>query len=189
MGVRSFIALELSEEVKKQLSELLEKLQRTNAAVKWVEPENLHLTLKFLGEVPQEKIEQVKSALSEIALSVSPFSFTVRGVGGFPSLSRPRVLWIGVEETPELMRLQKTVEQEMEKLGFPPEERPYHPHITIGRVKSMTGMEKVRAILTEKAKLVFGVVLVNHLILFRSDLSKEGPTYTPLAKLSFSAKV
>lgn len=189
MGIRSFVALELSDEVRGQLVVLLQRLQRTNAAVKWVEPENLHLTLKFLGEVPEEQIEAVAETLKAIAQVTEPFSFTVKGVGGFPDLRRPRVLWVGVEAVQPLMKLQQLVEKAMEQLGFAPEERAYHPHITIGRVKAMAGMEKVREILSEYAGVKFGEVLASHLTLFRSDLSREGPTYTPLAKLNFAEKL
>jgi 2'-5' RNA ligase len=164
---------------------LLKRLRQTNAAVKWVEPENLHLTLKFLGEVPEEQIEAIVEALRAIAQATAPFPFTVKGVGGFPDLRRPRVLWVGVEPTPPLMRLQQIVEQAMERLGFPPEERAYHPHITLGRVKAMAGLEKVRAVLSEYASVTFGSVPAKHLTLFRSDLSREGPTYTPIALLPF----
>jgi len=186
MGVRSFVALELSDEVRERLSALLQRLQRTSAAVKWVEPENLHLTLKFLGEVPEERIELIAESLRAVAQATEPFSFTVKGVGGFPDLRRPRVLWVGVEATQPLMRLQQLIERAMEQLGFPPEERAYHPHITLGRVKAMAGMEKVREILGEYKDAEFGEVFVAHLTLFRSDLSREGPTYTPLAKLKFA---
>lgn len=186
MAIRSFVALELSDEVREHLVVLLHRLQRTNATVKWVEPENLHLTLKFLGEVPEERIELVSETLKAVAQATEPFPFTVRGVGGFPDLRRPRVLWVGVEAVQPLMRLQQLVEKAMERLGFAPEERAYHPHITIGRVKAMVGMEKVREILGEYVNVKFGEVFASHLTLFRSDLSREGPTYTPLAKLNFA---
>ncbi|MDW8027103.1 MAG: RNA 2',3'-cyclic phosphodiesterase [Armatimonadota bacterium] len=188
MSVRSFIALELSDEVKRLLGELLQDLRRTKAAVKWVEVENLHLTLKFLGDVPEEQIGDIVAALKVVAQEILPFSFKVCGVGGFPNLSRPRVLWIGVEPSENLMVLQKMVEQSMERLGFAPEGRDYHPHITLGRVKGMAGMEKVKAIFAENANKSFGIVSVNHMTLFRSDLSKEGPTYKPLAKLPFKTQ-
>lgn len=186
MAIRSFVALELTDEVREQLAVLLQRLQRTSAAVKWVEPENLHLTLKFLGEVPEEQIELVGKTLKAVAQATEPFSFTVKGVGGFPDLRRPRVLWVGVEALQALIKLQQLVEKAMEQLGFPPEYRVYHPHITIGRVKTVTGIEKVREILREYADVKFGEVLASHLTLFRSDLSREGPTYTPLAKLNFA---
>ncbi|MCS7192022.1 MAG: RNA 2',3'-cyclic phosphodiesterase [Armatimonadetes bacterium] len=188
MAIRSFVALELSEDVRERLKDLLQQLRQTKAAVKWVEPENLHLTLKFLGEVPESQIEEIVNALKSIAQATLTFSFTVCGVGGFPNLNRPKVLWAGVEASENLMTLQRMVEQAMERLGFSPEERTYHPHITIGRVKAMVGIEEVKMILSKNLGTVFGVVPANHLTLFRSDLSKEGPTYTPLAKLPFTAK-
>lgn len=188
MAVRSFIALELNDEVRGKLTELLHQLHRTGAAVKWVEPENLHLTLKFLGEVPEAQIANIAETLRAIAQTIKPFAFTVRGVGGFPDLRRPRVLWVGVEAVPPLIQLQRLVEQGMEKLGFAPEGRAFHPHITLGRVKAMAGIEKVKAILSQHADTLFGIVAVSHLTFFRSDLSREGPTYTPLAHLPFGSE-
>ncbi|MGQ9518479.1 MAG: RNA 2',3'-cyclic phosphodiesterase [Candidatus Fervidibacter sp.] len=186
MAIRSFIALEISEDVREQLASLLMRLHQTNAAVKWVELENLHLTLKFLGEISSEQVEVIAETLGQVARSVEPFPFTVKGVGGFPDLRRPRVLWVGVEATPSLMNLQRLVEQAMEGLGFAPEGRSFHPHITLGRVKAMTGIDKVKAILSEHSNTEFGVVLADRLVLFRSDLSREGPTYTPIAVLPFA---
>lgn len=186
MAIRSFIALEISEDVLGQLNSLLMRLHQTNAAVKWVELENLHLTLKFLGEISSDQVEVIAETLGQVARSVEPFSFVVKGVGGFPDLRKPRVLWVGVEATPPLMNLQRLVEQAMERLGFAPEGRAFHPHITLGRVKAMTGIDKVKAILSEHANTEFGTVPADHLVLFKSDLSREGPTYTPIAILPFA---
>lgn len=185
MSVRSFIALEINEEVRANLKELLTALRQTSAAVKWVEPENLHLTLKFLGEVPEEQIADITTALQGVAQSVAAFEFTVQGAGGFPDLHRPRVLWVGVKAIPPLMQLQQLVETAMERLGFAKEGRAYHPHITIGRVKAPTEISKVVAVMNKHKDTVFGTVTPTHLTLFRSDLSWEGPTYTPLAQLPF----
>ncbi len=182
MAVRSFVALELNDEVRQALTELLQQLQQLNAAVKWVEPHNLHLTLKFLGEVPEEQFPKISGALQTISMATAPFTFVVQRTGGFPDLKRPRVLWVGVEPVSPLLRLQQQVEQAMATLGFPPEGRAYHPHITLGRVKALAGIHRVQAVLKEYAEAVFGAVTVTDLTLFRSDLSREGPTYTPLAR-------
>lgn len=185
MPIRSFIALELSDEVRANLMQLLTALRQMPATVKWVEAENLHLTLKFLGEVPEGQIAAITETLSAIAQATPTFAFAVKGVGGFPDLRRPRVLWVGVEAPKELLTLHRQIEQGMERLGFAPEGRPYHPHITIGRVKAMQGLAPTLDILKEHADTLFGTVTVRHLTLFRSDLSREGPTYTPLAQLTF----
>ena len=185
MLIRSFVALELSAEVRTNLTKLLKALQRMPAPIKWVEPENLHLTLKFLGEVAEGQIATITATLSAIAQATLPFTFAVKGGGGFPDLRRPRILWVGVEAPQELLTLQRQIEQGMERLGFAHEGRPYHPHITIGRVKAMQGIAPVLATLRGHADVSFGVVTVRHLTLFRSDLSREGPTYTPLAQLPF----
>ncbi|GBC98364.1 RNA 2',3'-cyclic phosphodiesterase [bacterium HR17] len=185
MAVRSFIALALSDEVRTVLTELLVELSRTGAPVKWVEPENLHLTLKFLGEVPEGQITEIVAALGAVARATPAFTFTVRGVGGFPDLRRPRVLWVGVDAPRELLQLHRMVEAAMERLGFPPEKRAFHPHITLGRVKTFNGLAAVLTVLQRYAGAMFGVTVARQLTLFRSDLSREGPTYTPLAHLPF----
>ncbi len=188
MSIRSFIALELNDEVRAKLADLLTALRQKNAVVKWVEPENLHLTLKFLGEVPEGQIAKVKTALQWVAQSLAAFEFRVKGTGGFPDLRRPRVLWVGVDAIPPLMQLQGLVETAMEQLGFAPEGRAYHPHITIGRVKAPTNINKVAAVMNQHKDTVFGTVSATHLTLFRSDLSREGPNYTPLVQLPFGQK-
>jgi 2'-5' RNA ligase len=139
MPIRSFIALELSDEVRANLTQLLTALRQMPAPVKWVEAENLHLTLKFLGEVPEGQIAAITETLSAIAQATPTFAFAVKGVGGFPDLRRPRVLWVGVEAPKELLTLQRQIEQGMERLGFAPKGVPITPTSPSGASKRCKG--------------------------------------------------
>lgn len=185
MAIRSFVGLELNEEVRRNIIDLMTELRRTKAPVKWVEPENLHLTLKFLGDVPEDLLDAVKATLHSVAQGTPEFSFRVEGTGGFPNLRRPRVLWVGVVPETSLMRLQESVETALKALGFPREDRPFHPHITLGRVKRPVTITELLRLLGEYRATAFGVVPATYLTLFRSDLSPQGPTYTPLGRFPF----
>lgn len=138
--VRTFIAVELSPGVKHRAGELIKKLKPTGADVKWVPPQQMHLTLKFLGEVPRDDIIPLCQIAQEVAAQFQPFDLGFHGTGAFPHTDHPRSLWIGVEEGLEEIRaLQNALEQAIyEKLGFAKERRQFTPHLTIGRVHKAT---------------------------------------------------
>jgi 2'-5' RNA ligase len=181
--MRTFIAVELPENIKNKIGELQAPLKRTNAFVSWVKPENIHITLKFLGEVPEEKINEVFSAI-EIALKeTKKFKINLKGMGAFPDFRRPRVIWVGTGKGgEELLSMANKIEEEMEKIGFPKENRKFSPHFTIGRVKSPKNIEK----LMEKVKSTdFETedIGVNEVTVMKSQLHPAGAIYTPLKKI------
>ncbi|MFQ6001979.1 MAG: RNA 2',3'-cyclic phosphodiesterase, partial [Anaerolineae bacterium] len=136
--IRTFVAIELNEEIKSELTRVQEMLKEKIATphLRWVNPANVHLTLKFLGNVPLDRIQEITAALREACIGLSPFIMGVSGIGCFPSTNNPRVIWVGVqEETGRLKRLQERVEERLAGLGFKPEPRPFHPHLTLGRVR------------------------------------------------------
>ena len=134
--IRSFIALDLPEGLKKELETLLFSLKKCGADVKWVHPANLHLTLKFLGDVTPDRLPLVKERLTAVAARQKPFFIHCAGLGGFPDLERPRVLWAGADQgESELKTLAASVEAEMSGVGFAKEERDFAAHLTVGRVK------------------------------------------------------
>lgn len=180
--IRSFIAVELPNDVRERIAEVISEAAKHGGAIKWVEAHNLHLTLKFLGDVREEVIARVSATLDAIANQFSPFGFDVVGVGGFPNFNRPKVLWVGATATEELLRLQERVESEMSNLGIPREERAFHPHITIGRVKSPHGLTRTLEALKRFEGKQFGCVSVSHITLMRSDLTPSGPIYTPISR-------
>jgi RNA 2',3'-cyclic 3'-phosphodiesterase len=185
--IRSFIAIELSPQAHDELASLQSALQKAGADVKWVEPENIHLTLKFLGDLEPKKAEEVKELLIKTVSGFKPFELSMKGAGAFPSLSSPRVIWAGVGlGAAESMRIAETIETKLQGTGIPGEERKFHPHMTLGRVRSPKNCEKLRGII-ETIKFETGSKInVNHLTLFRSRLSPQGPLYTPLFKASMA---
>lgn len=182
--MRLFVALDLSEEVRARLEELLRRLSGWEADVRWVRPAGMHLTLKFLGEVPAEKLQPIRDALAQ-ANSPEPVRLAFRGLGYFPNEKRPRVIWTGVEASPNLSPLAAQVESLLEPLGFPAEKRPYVPHLTLGRFKSTKGLERLRPIIAGLPEREFGELEANEFFLFQSRLSPQGAEYTKLASFPF----
>ncbi|MBI3333844.1 MAG: RNA 2',3'-cyclic phosphodiesterase [Candidatus Omnitrophica bacterium] len=184
--MRAFIAVELPDALRQEVAAFQSELGSSGADVKWVEAGNLHLTLKFLGETGENQVGPLKEGLISAALQLSPFTVSLEGIGAFPSTTNPRVVWVGVAQgKEELIRLAQTVEQSCSRLGFAPEERPFSPHLTIGRLRSRERLAPLIKKL-QVAELRGGTsTRVDRLILFQSTLSPQGPTYTPLADIPF----
>lgn len=179
--MRAFIAVETSPEIKARLQELIRRLKRPNADVKWIEPQGMHLTLKFLGEITPGFLAGVEAGLAAAAGRGRPFELQVSSTGAFPPHSRsPRVFWAGVAAGPELAELQADVEAEMEKLGFPRERRPFSPHLTLGRVKGPAGLARVMAELEKETAAFFGAMTVERVTLFQSTLRPQGAEYAAI---------
>lgn len=186
--IRAFIAVDIPREVKEKFSEAQGKLRRSGADVRWVQPHNAHVTLQFLGDTPVEKVEDLKAALGRVAASHHAFEVAIEGLGVFPNPRRPRVVWIGVSKgANELAALQRSVGEEMRRLGFQPEERAFSAHITLGRVKSPKNTERLASILEMEKGFHAGHFLATEIRLIRSVLSSEGPTYTALFSASLVA--
>lgn len=189
--IRSFVALLLDDAVRGAVAQSVQRLREaergTGRAVAWVPAQNLHLTLKFLGQQPEERLAAVGAALAEVAGACRPFTMALKGVGAFPALDRPRILWIGFNEGGvEARALQEQVEAALEPHGFPREGRPWHPHLTIGRIpddrrwRAEAGpalREAMAAIATQS----FGRLPVDRVVLMRSDLGPGGARYRELA--------
>lgn len=188
-SIRSFVAVELGSEVKTRLAEIQRQLRSAtpSGAVRWVQPESIHVTLKFLGDVPQERIGAIVSALEWACASVAPLVFAVAGAGCFPDARRPNVVWIGVEDPGGgLLALQQAVERALNPLGYPPEGRPFRPHLTLGRTNRNAPGPDLRKVGEAVSGLRVGHVArvdVAEIVLMRSDLSPAGARYTPLAHM------
>lgn len=179
--IRSFIALELSAGVKKALADLQEKLRERIPRARWTRPEGTHLTLKFLGEIEREKIEAVAAALDQIAAQHPPFKLKLEGLGAFPRLAFPRVIWVGLQHNDQLPLLQKTIETALEPLGFEPERRSFHGHLTLARLEGERWSEELRRYFLELSPISDGKnIPVKSAILFRSELKPGGAIYTAL---------
>ncbi len=172
--MRTFIAIDLDPAIKAALLELVGALQRKGAEVRWVRPEGLHLTLKFLGEVEPSGLPAVAEAVRTAAAAGPSFPLAVRGTGTFPDGSRPRVLWAGVGEGPELLGLQEAVEAGLEKEGYPREARPFHPHLTLGRVKGPSRLAEAVRELDKRRETLFGEMTVRKVAMFESVLKPQG---------------
>ena len=188
-GIRSFVAIELPEEVRTALASVQRdlKAQTPPKAVRWTRPEAIHLTLQFLGDVAPGQVEAVAAALRSACAGQSPFTFHLIELGVFPNPGRPRVVWIGVvEPSGALLALHKNVTQALEPLGFKPEERAFTPHLTLGRAAQHAGrreLAEVGELITRSQVGTVGQVWVDHINLMQSDLRPEGAVYTPLAVL------
>lgn len=185
--IRAFIAISISSDIKQELAALIDKLKTSGADVKWVNPENIHLTLKFLGYISPEKIEEVKKVLDGIKSKFTPFKITFSGVGAFPKLSYPRVIWVGMQNgKDDAKRIYELLEAGLEKTGFKKEERAFSAHLTIGRVRSGKNRQDLKSAIENLKFSPEKTQTVEHLTLFKSALTPKGPIYTPLHKASFS---
>lgn len=182
--LRTFIAIELPPRVKARAAQLIGALRPTGAEVNWVKPEHMHLTLKFLGDVPDTETPDICRVVKQVANQFEPFEIICRGAGAFPPGRDPRTLWIGIEDgLDELKQLQAALEAALQtQLGFGKEQRGFHPHLTIGRVKhasSATSAELSR-LLEEHADFDADLAVVDELVTFASFLDKKGPTHDAL---------
>jgi len=183
--IRAFIAIEIDPAIITRLTALQQQWRCAEAPVTWSRPEGLHLTLKFLGNVPEERLPSITETLARIAHAHFPFVLRVEGVGGFPTLKRPRVLWAGIGEgsAPATM-LAREIETALEALGFPRESRPFNPHLTLGRVKAPDGLARLLALMTPLIDAPFGEMQAQAVSLMRSELSPHGAKYTELYRAS-----
>lgn len=192
--IRAFIAVELGDEMHRKLADVQRRMKSgtPSGSVRWVRPESIHLTLKFLGNVPEQQIEKIAQALKNALQWSCPFSFVVGGTGCFPNPKRPSVAWVGVEDpSGGLKKVQEAVEQALAPLGFAPEGRPFKPHLTLGRISRNANAAEYRAIGECVQGLdvgYLGKVEVKEIVLMRSDLSPDGARYTPLARLSLGGE-
>jgi 2'-5' RNA ligase len=180
-SIRAFIAIAITPVMRAQLAAVQEALRAAGADVGWVRPDGIHVTLKFLGEVEVARCAAIEEALSRAVAGQAPFALHLAGVGVFPSARAPRIIWAGVMAGAEpLTAIAAEIEAAMVPLGFPPESRPFRPHLTLGRVKPPHGGESLRAGLVQCAQRDFGAVPVTECGLYRSDLTPQGAHYTRL---------
>jgi 2'-5' RNA ligase len=184
--VRLFVALEIPSAVREHLAALLQYLRAVSPQTRWVRPENLHVTLKFMGEVPETKLGAIRSALVGVR-SDQPTTVDFCGLGFFPNEKRPRVFWAGIEASPNLKTLAADVERVMEKLGIPHEQRPFSPHLTLARFEPPGLPEKLRSAIQENAAREFGSFRTNQYHLIESKLKPSGAEYTTLESFAFTA--
>jgi 2'-5' RNA ligase len=182
--LRTFVAAETAPAVVERAQALIERLRVSQADVKWVGPQNLHLTLKFLGEVPAADTAEICTAVAEVAATFQPLSVGFRGAGAFPDTRRPRTIWLGVQSGLEqISALQKAVDRALRALGYPKEDRQFHPHLTLGRVRNAGPRQReLTQLLREHGDFEAGVSEIHEVVVFASHLDRTGPTYEPLGR-------
>jgi 2'-5' RNA ligase len=179
--VRAFVAIEIGEDVRRRLAEAQDRLRRASAHVAWVPPQNIHVSLAFLGDIPRETIvPKVAAALDKAAGPVSPFGFDVAELGTFGSRRSPRVIWAGVHGEEPLKALHGRVYAALAVLGLRLDEREFAPHLTLGRVRSPRGVEDLMKAIAALGQPAFGRVETTRVLLMRSTLLPSGAEYAVL---------
>lgn len=180
--LRIFVAIDLSEVTRLSLAAIQQALARKGLDVKWTHPDQFHVTLKFLGEIDAPSADRAVAATAKAAAGAAPFTLTFQGIGAFPDWERPRVLWSGVAEGRDaLIRLAHRVEEAMTQAGFDPWDRPFRPHLTLGRVREMEPGVDLGAPVRALADRVAGPDRIERVIVYRSLLRPQGPIYTEVA--------
>jgi len=186
--MRIFIALDIPAEIRARIVEYVERVRRLAPEARWARTEGLHVTLKFIGETSEERVEQIKSELNKVRSQ--PFLVKFDGVGFFPGERSPRVFWIGVEGGLALEQLASTIDEYLSKLGFQKEDRAYHPHLTLARSGSSAGahhqLRPLASILQSEAQPHFGTMTAKELFLYRSQPQRGGSVYTRLQRCAFA---
>ncbi len=184
MPIRTFLAIPLDDEIIKQLVEVQRTLSMTGARVRWVAGENIHLTIKFLGDVRDGQIEEVCEVARRSAGQVEPFEFSVSGVMCVPPAGAARMVWVGVSDmTGRAKKLHDLLDQAYAQMGFRKENRSFRAHLTLGRVKSSRNVDRLRKAIEKFAQKDFGLQSADQLIVFSSQLKPDGPVYCPMATI------
>ncbi|NUO07383.1 MAG: RNA 2',3'-cyclic phosphodiesterase [Candidatus Brocadia sp.] len=181
MNVRIFVAVEITGEIRKKLAEFQDELKKVDADVGWVAPENLHITLKFIGHIDEEKIETVTGIIKDALTHIKPFDLRYAGVGTFPTEKNPRVIFADVIDTGGVLaKIHERLDNQLMAVGVEHEDRKFEAHLTVGRIKTRRNVRRLIEHLNSYNGFDFGSERVMQVALMKSDLSPEGPIYTKL---------
>ena len=182
--LRAFLAIDLPGSLRPVLSRVQDELKKSGTDVRWVPVGNVHITLKFFGQIPETQVEPIVEAAGRIAAMQAPFYLKVTGAGAFPTVNNPRVVWLGLGGDLAVMGgFYRKLEEAFAALGFPPEGRAFAPHLTLGRVKSPRNRVDLSRRLTALPPVESETFQIREIILYRSNLSPQGATYSPLRKI------
>jgi 2'-5' RNA ligase len=177
--MRAFIAIELPESIRTQLGELNSRLRSTRVKASWVQPDRMHLTLRFLGDITDEQAETLSSLITQACSDVPGFTLTCGGLGAFPNLRRPSVVWAGIGPLePDLVRVQAASESAARSCGLSAETKPFHPHVTLARIKDPRNAAALVDAIHATSAFDAGAFDVSHVSLFSSELTPRGAIYT-----------
>ncbi|MFQ5453768.1 MAG: RNA 2',3'-cyclic phosphodiesterase [Candidatus Zixiibacteriota bacterium] len=186
--IRLFIALPLEKKVKDELGEIIVILKQKGGSVKWVNPKNIHLTLKFLGDTEEHLVDEIKEQINVAAEKYEPVQSGISHIGAFPNLNRPRVIWAGIEKNKDiLMRIAGILDKKMNKLGWERETRKFKSHLTLGRIRNLKGLENLTGYLKEN-QLKEIALIFDRITLFKSTLTPTGPIYDCLHEVKLITK-
>ena len=183
-SIRTFIALELPAGLKAGLARMQKTFMQSTAGVKWVRPESIHLTLKFLGATSMEQVDTVCGVLDHLTRNVAPFSFDVTGMGAFPNSRNPKVIWAGMQVEDRLKAFHQELETALAAMGFAAEDRPFAPHLTLGRLRDGLARKDIAGLIEQFSSERFGRFEADHIIFFKSELKPSGPVYTALKDIT-----
>lgn len=175
--VRTFLAIPFPAEIIEAAQKIIRELAVSLPRVHWCRPESMHLTLRFFGELPEESLENIGEVMLSVVRLHSPFPMTISGLGAFPSSARPRVVWLGIRDGQSLATFQTALEGGLDHAGFPPEDRPFSPHLTLGRCRE--SIPAARGILGKYRDVVCGTLNVEKIVLFESRLKPSGAVHLP----------
>jgi 2'-5' RNA ligase len=185
--IRSFIAIELPEAVGSLLGKVQQDLKALRLKAGWVRPQNIHLTLKFLGNINTDDIGKIGGAMKAAAEEFEPFTLTVGGIGFFPGIKRPRVIWVGVGgQTQDLFALQRSLEDRLAAADFPKEKRSFKGHLTLGRFRDGPDPAAIRRVIQEYTDFGKEEFQTRRIVLFKSDLKPSGAVYSQLLQAELS---
>jgi 2'-5' RNA ligase len=183
---RVFIAIPISNIIKEKIEDIQERLKRIGAEVKWVVPQDIHITIKFLGNINVSELENIYIVVTNICNKFSPFQISISSISAFPDKKRPKVIWIGVKEGKDILcKINKEVEDSLIKIGFKKEDKEFNPHITIGRVKGLYRLSQLADTLKNMDIGDIGEIHVRNIQVIKSQLTPSGPIYTILKEIPF----
>ncbi|MBN2108238.1 MAG: RNA 2',3'-cyclic phosphodiesterase [Deltaproteobacteria bacterium] len=183
-SIRTFIALELPAGLKAVLARMQKTFMQRSAGVKWVRPESIHLTLKFLGATSMEQVDRVCGVLDHLTRNVEPFPFDVTGLGAFPNSRNPKVIWAGMQVEGRLKAFHQELETALAAVGFAAEDRAFAPHLTLGRLRDGLARKDVAGLIEQFSSEQFGRFEGDHIIFFKSELKPSGPVYMALKDIT-----
>lgn len=186
--IRSFVAIELTQETREKLVIIQEQIKQSQAKVRWVNPNGIHLTLKFLGNIHPAQADEIAETAAREVENEPPLTLRPSGLGAFPSLNNPRVIWVGIQgEVERLRNIQTCLESTLERLGFGREQRPFRPHLTLGRLKDRRRKQRLVHAIDTLQLPEFNSFDVTEIILYKSELRPTGAIYTKLHRMSLAA--
>ena len=186
-SIRTFVAIKIPEDIRNGIATLQSGSKGLGGKITWVKPENMHLTLKFLGETEQRQVKNISDKLAQAVLSINQFEIKFKGAGAFPNIRKPKVFWVGTEgDNSTLIELANKIDQQMCEFGFKPENRRFSAHLTIGRVRDFKGIDPVIHLLQKEESFSPGEFIVKYVSFIKSELTRQGPIYTTLEQIKLN---